>query len=95
MKKTTLIQEIAEKKGLPKKEVEIVIDCMLETIVESIKEEEAVSFIGFGSFVPVRKKAREIYLPGADEKIKVKEKLGIRFKPSKKLKEILEEVTFA
>jgi len=95
MKKTTLIQEIAEKKGLPKKEVEIVIDCMLETIVESIKEEEAVSFIGFGSFVPVRKRPREIYLPGADKKIHVKEKLGIRFKPSKRLKEILEEYTIA
>jgi DNA-binding protein HU-beta len=91
MKKTTLIQEIAEKKGLPKKEVEIVVDCLIETIVESIKEEEAVSFIGFGSFVPVKKNPREIFLPGADKKIRVKEKLGIRFKPSKKLKEILEK----
>jgi DNA-binding protein HU-beta len=91
MKKTTLIQEIAQTRGLPKKEVEIVIDCLLDTIVESIKEEEAVSFIGFGSFVPVRKKSREIYLPGAEKKIKVDEKLGIRFKPSKKLKEILEK----
>jgi len=93
MKKTTLIQEIAQRRGLPKKEVEIVIDCMLDTIVESIKEEEAVSFIGFGSFVPVKKNAREIFLPGADKKIKVDEKLGIRFKPSKKLKDILEKHT--
>jgi DNA-binding protein HU-beta len=91
MKKTTLINEIAQKKGFPKKEVEIVIDCLLDTIVETIKEKEAVSFIGFGSFVPVKKSAREIYLPGADKKIKVDEKLGIRFKPSKKLKELLEK----
>jgi|AAUQ01.1.fsa_nt_gi DNA-binding protein HU-beta len=90
MKKSMLIQQIAEKTGLPKSEVEIIINTMLESITEALKAREAVSFIGFGSFVPVKKKAREIYIPGTTTKIKVNEKFGVRFKPSKKLKTILE-----
>jgi len=92
MKKSMLIQEIAEKTSLPKSEIEIIINTMLETVVESLKDREAVSFIGFGSFVPVKKNAREIYIPGTTTKVQVKEKYGVRFKPSKKLKSILENM---
>jgi len=90
MKKSMLIQQIAEKTSLPKSEIEIIVNTMLESITESLKAREAVSFIGFGSFVPVKKNAREIYIPGTTTKIKVDEKFGVRFKPSKKLKTILE-----
>ncbi len=92
MKKSMLIQEIAEKTSLPKSEIEIIINTMLDTVVESLKDREAVSFIGFGSFVPVKKNAREIYIPGTTKKVQVKEKYGVRFKPSKKLKSILENI---
>jgi nucleoid DNA-binding protein len=93
MKKSMLVQHIAHKTGLPKSEVEIIINTMLETITESLKAREAVSFIGFGSFVPVKKNSREIYIPGTTKKIRVEEKYGVRFKPSKKLKSILENET--
>ncbi|NPA28112.1 MAG: HU family DNA-binding protein [Epsilonproteobacteria bacterium] len=93
MKKSMLVQQIAQKTGLPKSEVEIIINTMLDTITESLKAREAVSFIGFGSFVPVKKNAREIYIPGTTTKVKVEEKYGVRFKPSKKLKAILENET--
>lgn len=86
-----LIQEIAEKTGLPKSEVEVVINSMLESIVDVLKAREAVSFIGFGSFVPVKKNAREIYIPGTTKKVQVEEKYSVRFKPSKKLKTTIEE----
>ncbi|HGZ70226.1 MAG TPA: HU family DNA-binding protein, partial [Nitratifractor sp.] len=39
----------------------------------------------------VKKNAREIYIPGTTKKVQVEEKYGIRFKPSKKLKSIIEE----
>lgn len=91
MKKSMLIQEIAEKTGLPKSEVEVVINSMLESIVDVLKAREAVSFIGFGSFVPVKKNAREIYIPGTTKKVQVEEKYSVRFKPSKKLKTTIEE----
>jgi DNA-binding protein HU-beta len=91
MKKSMLINEIADKTGLPKSEVEVIVNSMLDSITDALKAREAVSFIGFGSFVPVKKNAREIYIPGTTKKVKVDEKYGIRFKPSKKLKSIIEE----
>ena len=90
MKKSMLINEVAEKTGLPKAEVEIIVNTMLDSITDALKAREAVSFIGFGSFVPVKKNAREIYIPGTTKKVKVEEKYGVRFKPSKKLKSIIE-----
>jgi len=92
MKKSMLITEIAEKTGLPKSEVEVIINSMLDSIVDALKAREAVSFIGFGSFVPVKKNAREIYIPGTTNKVKVDAKYGVRFKPSKKLKSIIESI---
>jgi len=86
-----LINEVAEKTGLPRGEVEVIVNSMLDSVTEALKAREAVSFIGFGSFVPVKKNAREIYIPGTTKKVKVEEKYGIRFKPSKKLKSIIEE----
>ncbi len=91
MKKSMLVAEIAEKTGLPKGEVEVIINSMLDSITDALKAREAVSFIGFGSFVPVKKNAREIYIPGTTNKVKVEEKYGVRFKPSKKLKSIIEQ----
>ncbi len=91
MKKSMLVQQIAEKTALPKSEVEIIINTMLDVITDALKNREAVSFIGFGSFVPVKKNSREIYIPGTTKKVKVQEKYGIRFRPSKKLKMIIEE----
>jgi len=91
MKKSMLINEVAEKTGLPRGEVEVIVNSMLDSVTEALKAREAVSFIGFGSFVPVKKNAREIYIPGTTKKVKVEEKYGIRFKPSKKLKSIIEE----
>ncbi len=91
MKKSMLINEVAEKTGLPRGEVEVIVNSMLDSVTEALKAREAVSFIGFGSFIPVKKNAREIYIPGTTKKVKVEEKYGIRFKPSKKLKSIIEE----
>ena len=90
MKKSMLINEISDKTGLPKPEVETIVNSMLDSITDALKARESVSFIGFGSFVPVKKNAREIYIPGTTKKVHVEEKYGIKFKPSKKLKSIIE-----
>jgi len=91
MKKSVLINEVAEKTGLPRKETELVINTMLDTIVDALKNKEPVSFLGFGSFEPVKKNAREIYIPGTTTKVQVAEKFGVRFKPGKTLKKKIQE----
>jgi len=91
MKKSVLINEVAEKTGLPRKETELIINTMLDTITDALKNKEPVSFLGFGSFEPVKKNAREIYIPGTTKKVKVEEKYGVRFKPGKTLKKKIQE----
>ena len=93
MKKSVLINEVAKRTGIAKKETEMIINTMLETIVETLKNKEPVSFLGFGSFEPVKKNAREIYIPGTTKKVQVKEKYSIRFKPGKTLKKEMLELT--
>jgi len=91
MKKSVLITEVANKTGLPRSEAELVINTMLDTITEALKEREPVSFLGFGSFEPVKKNPREIYIPGTTKKVKVEAKYTVRFKPGKTLKKKIQE----
>ena len=87
MKKSLLIKEVAKKTGLSEKETEAVVNTMLDTITESLKNRERVNFLGFGTFEPVKKNPREIYIPGTTTKVKTEEKFNVRFKPGKNLKE--------
>jgi len=89
MKKTELIAEVAKKTGLSKKDVNEVINTTLEVIEEALKKGEKVSFIGFGNFEVVTRKAREARVPGTNKKVKVPETKTVKFKVGKKLKEAL------
>lgn len=57
MKKAELIDVIASKTNEPKKVVENVVNTMLNTIVESMKNNEVVDIYGFGKFKAVHKEA--------------------------------------
>jgi len=92
LKKSVLINEVSKKTGLNRKDTEAVINTMLDTIVDALKNKEAVSFLGFGSFEPVKKNAREIYIPGTTTKVQVAEKYSVRFKPGKTLKKQIQEI---
>lgn len=86
MKKSDFIDIVATKSGLSKKDTELIINKTLETITETLKNRDSVSFLGFGSFSAVKKGAREIVLPGASKTVKVPSKYSVRFKTGKYLK---------
>ena len=50
MNKTELIAAVAEKASISKKESEVVINAALDTIIDSLKNDEKVQLVGFGSF---------------------------------------------
>ena len=91
MKKSVLITEVAKRTKMTREETELIVNTLLDSIVESLKNKEAVSFLGFGTFEPIVKNAREIYIPGTTTKVKVEQKNGVRFKPGKTLKKAIQE----
>jgi len=62
MNKTELIAAVAEKASISKKESEVVINAALDTIIDSLKNDEKVQLVGFGSFESVRRRGlRGVY----------------------------------
>ena len=58
MNKTELIAAVAEKAGLSKKDTEAAVNATLLTITETLKAEEKVQLVGFGSFETKKRAAR-------------------------------------
>lgn len=56
MNKFELIAAVAEKTGKNKKEVAAVLECVLDTVTETLKAGEKVQLVGFGNF-DVRERA--------------------------------------
>jgi len=87
MNKMELIASIAEKTGMKKRDIEIVLNGFVEVVKETLKKGDKVSLIGFGTFGIREKKARTGVNPRTKEKITIPAKKAPYFKPGKELKE--------
>ena len=68
MNKTELIAAVAEKTGLSKKDTEAAVNATLLTITETLKAEEKVQLVGFGSFETKKRAARTGLNPRTKER---------------------------
>jgi len=59
MNKSELVDAIAEKVEVTKKEADAVLSATLESIVEAVSEGKKVTLVGFGSFEARNRQARE------------------------------------
>ena len=89
MKKTELIDQVAQKTGLSKKDVNEVITTTIETLKEAFKKGEKINFIGFGSFEVVTRAPRKARSPRTGKIVKIPKTKTVKFRVSKKLKELL------
>ncbi len=89
MKKVEFIDAVASKAGVSKKDANEVITVALNTIVEVLKADDSISFVGFGSFSISNRNARDARVPGTDKIIKVPATKVAKFKAGKGLKEAL------
>lgn len=87
MNKTELIEKVAEARGMTKKEASLVVDTVLDTIAEALKQGEKVSLIGFGNFEVRERSARKGRNPQTGEEIMIEATRVPAFKPGKQLKE--------
>lgn len=93
MSRPKLIKQLNKKNSkLSRSEVETVIDMFSSNIVKALKEGKKVELRGFGTFFV--KKIKENYSarnPKTRKLIYVPEKNKVRFRPSKKLKKLINE----
>lgn len=89
MNKTELINEMAEKSGLTKKDSEKALSALLESIEEALGKNDKVQLIGFGSFEVKQRAARKGRNPQTMEEIDIPETKVPAFKAGKDLKESL------
>ena len=87
MNKTELINAVAEKADLSKKDAEAAITAMVDAITEALAQEEKVQLVGFGSFEVKTRAARVGRNPKTGEEIPIAEAKLPGFKAGKALKD--------
>lgn len=91
MNKKELIDTVAAKSEITKKDAEVIVTATLDSIIEGLSSEGKVILPGFGSFEVRTRTAREVRNPRTGEKIKVEAKRAPAFKPGKAMKDAVEK----
>lgn len=87
MNKTDLINNIATKSGMTKKDVETVLNGFLGEVETALSTGEKVQLIGFGTFETRKRSGRTGRNPQTGKEISIPESKVPAFKAGNKLKE--------
>jgi len=87
MNKTELVANVAQKVESTKKDADKFVTATLDAIMETLGNQEDVKLVGFGSFFIKKKEARIGRNPSTGEEVQVPEKMTVRFKPGKLIKD--------
>ena len=91
--KADLIEEVLKVTELPRKESEIIVETIFDSIIEAIQKGEKIEIRGFGSFRTRERRGRVGRNPKTGEKVEVPAKRVPYFKPSKELKDLINDGT--
>jgi DNA-binding protein HU-beta len=89
MNKSELVDTVAEKSSITKKEADAVLSATLETIVEAVASGDKVTLVGFGSFEKRARKQREGRNPKTGESMTIAATTVPGFSAGKSFKEIV------
>jgi len=88
MTKSELVEKIMETNGfLNRKESELVVNIIFDSMAKALKNGDKVEIRGFGSFTVREREAREARNPKNGEIVKISAKRTPFFKTGKELKE--------
>ena len=90
MSRTDLVNVVAAKTELKKKDVELCIGAALDAIIEALKSEDKVQLIGFGTFEVKATAEREGRNPKTGEAITIPAGKKAVFSPSKAMKDAID-----
>jgi len=90
MNKAALIEKIHTKVGVSKKEAELMLETLVSTIINELKEGREVTITGFGTFLSRTRHSRGGVNPQKpSERITIPEVKVAKFKTGKTLKDAL------
>ena len=89
MTKAQLVAEVARTTQVTKKDAEVIVSTVLESIVDSLKDGDKIELRGFGSFRIRQRGSRIGRNPKTGARVDVPSKKIPYFKPGKQLKELL------
>ena len=87
MNKAELIDAVAEASDISKASATRAVDAVLDNITETLKKEEQVTLVGFGTFIVRSRAERSGRNPQTGETIQIKASKVPAFKPGKALKD--------
>ncbi|MCY3758044.1 MAG: integration host factor subunit beta [Acidobacteria bacterium] len=89
MTKADLVDEVSRATDLSRKDSEVIVEALFDSVVKALKNSDKLEVRGFGSFRIRKRKARQGRNPKTGEKVDVPEKKVPYFKPSKELKDLI------
>lgn len=91
MNKVELIETIASKSGISKKDVEKTIHAFTNVVTDALVDGDKVQIVGFGTFEVIERAARTGRNPKTGESIKIDASKSPKFKAGKSLKDAVND----
>jgi len=89
MNKEELVQEISKKAKVTQKEAAEVLSALVDTVQKTVSKGKKVTLVGFGTFEPRKRAARNGRNPQTGKEIKIPAKTVPVFSAGKKFKEVV------
>lgn len=87
MNKSELIEAVAQKAGLSKKDTDICLSALIGVVTDALKSGDKVQWTGFGSFELRQRAARKGVNPATGAQIDIPASSSPAFKPGKAFKD--------
>ena len=89
MNKSELVNEVARKTGLSRREAEVGLQTMLDLVSKELTKGGKITLTGFGTFDVGKRKARSGVNPRTGSAINIPATKMPRFRPSRSMREII------
>jgi integration host factor subunit beta len=89
MTKAELVEEVIQLGDLTRRDGEVIVDTIFDSVIDALKAGDKIEIRGFGSFRIRQRKARIGRNPKTGAKVDVPAKRVPYFKPSKELRDLV------
>jgi len=89
MTKAELVEEVAKESDLTKKDAEVIVQTVLDSITDALQRGDGIELRGFGSFRIRTRSPRQGRNPKTGSDVSVPAKKVPHFKPGKELRDLV------